>query len=275
MPVAAVLSVAGSDPSGGAGIQADLKTFAAFGVYGAAVITALTAQSSHTVAAVEPIDPEFVGLQLEIVLTDVEFAAIKVGMLGTSGVARRVAAVLRQRRNESIVIDPVLRASAGAALLDAAGIDVLRSALIPLARLITPNAMEAGALLGRAAPRSVDEMHDAARDLLELGPEWALVTGGHVDTGDECVDVLCGKSGATYELRVARATGPGRHGTGCTLSSAIAALLAHGRDMVTACEHAQAYVAVAIGAAHDSTIGLEPGPLIHVLYSPFMAGPSV
>jgi hydroxymethylpyrimidine/phosphomethylpyrimidine kinase len=274
LSVPAVLSVAGSDPSGGAGIQADLKTFAAFGVYGAAVITALTAQNSRTVAAVRSVDAEFVRLQLETVLDDIAFSAIKIGMLGTAAVASTVARVFARRGSENIIIDPVLTSSAGPSLLDDAGIAVLREELFPIARLITPNAIEAGALLRRSAPTTVAAMQDAARALLSLGSQAVLVKGGHVDTGDFCIDMLAERNGEMHEMIVPRASGSGRHGTGCTLSSAIASLLAAGHDLVTACEHAQAYMGVAIGLETHSTIGREPGPLLHVPYSPLMAGPS-
>ncbi len=271
----AVLSIAGSDPSGGAGVQADLKTFAAFGVYGGAVITALTAQNGRAFRAVMPIDPLFVAQQLEAVLDDIRFSAVKIGMLGTGAVARRVTDVLREYGNENIVIDPVLTSTTGGALLDADGLSVLRDELIPLARVITPNAIEAGALLGRPAPTTVGEMHEAARDLVALGPAWALVTGGHVDTGAECVDVLAASNGDTTEISAPRSRGPGRHGTGCTLSSAIASLLAQGNDVLAACERAQGYVGLALDASNDFIGAMEPGPLVHVLYSPFSARPPV
>jgi hydroxymethylpyrimidine/phosphomethylpyrimidine kinase len=273
-PATAVLSVAGSDPSGGAGIQADLKTFAAFGVYGAAVITALTAQNSTTVVAVQPVDAAFVGLQLETVLDDIDFAAVKIGMLGSADVALKVAEVLGHRPNENIVIDPVLRSTAGPALLNDDAIVVLRERLFPLARIVTPNAIEAGALLGRSTPTTVPEMRDTALRLLELGSHAVLVKGGHVDTGDVCVDVLVEQDGTVHEMVVPRVGGAGRHGTGCTLSSAIASLLATGSDITTACEHAQAYVGAAMGMESGPAIGRGQRPLFHFPHSPLIAGPS-
>ncbi len=271
----AALSIAGSDPSGGAGIQADLKTFAAFGVYGGAVITALTAQNGRAFHAALPVDAGFVSQQLEAVLDDIAFGAIKIGMLGTAPVARAVASVLRDYSNDHIVIDPVLAASAGGRLLDDDGLTVLRDELFPLARIITPNAIEAGVLLGRPAPATVAEMHDAARDLSALGPAWVLVTGGHVDAGDTCVDVLLERGGESHELRSSRERGPGRHGTGCTHSSAIAAMLAHGERVPVACEQAQAYVGGALIASEEFVSAHEPGPLVHIMYSPFGGRASV
>ncbi|MEO7083697.1 MAG: bifunctional hydroxymethylpyrimidine kinase/phosphomethylpyrimidine kinase, partial [Gemmatimonadaceae bacterium] len=226
-----VLSIAGSDPSGGAGIQADLKTFAAFSVYGTAAITAVTAQNSRAVAGVLPIDAAFVRLQLQTAFDDAEFDAIKIGMLGNADVAAAVADAIASNGNENIVLDPVLMSTSGRSLLEGDGVDVLRERLFPLALLVTPNASEAGVLLDRAAPTSIDEMHQASHDLLALGSRWVLVKGGHVGDGNLSVDVLCGRNGETHELRVPRVVGAGWRGTGCTLSSAIAALVATGHDV--------------------------------------------
>ncbi len=262
-----VLAVAGSDPSGGAGVQADLKTFAAFGVYGGAVITALTAQNTIGIAGVNPVDASFVALQLQTVVSDMALDAVKVGMLGSASVVRSVAAVFRACSVANIVVDPVLRASTGSSLLGADGVVALREELLPLAHVITPNAAEAGVLLSRAAPASLRDMHDAARALRKFGSAYVLVTGGHVATGADCVDVLCDQHGITHELRSIRIGDASRHGTGCTLSSAIAALLALGRDVAAACEEAQAYVGAAIVAAGDLAVGHGAGPLHHIPFS--------
>ncbi len=247
-----VLSIAGFDPSGGAGVLADVKTFAANGVDGCAVVTAVTAQNARTVTRVEPVAPDLIRAQLDAVLAERPIAAVKIGMLGTAGVARAVAAVLRESMLPNIVVDPVIRASTGAALLDDEGIGVLRAELLPLANGITPNATEAGILLGRAAPATVREMRDTANALRALGPAWVLVTGGHVEAGDDCVDVLCGP-GTDRELRVARVASAGMHGTGCRLSSAIAARLALGEGVIDACAAAQRQVAAAM-MHHEQTL---------------------
>ncbi|HEX3867458.1 MAG TPA: bifunctional hydroxymethylpyrimidine kinase/phosphomethylpyrimidine kinase [Gemmatimonadaceae bacterium] len=270
-----VLSIAGSDPSGGAGVQADLKTFAAFDVYGAAAITAITAQNTRAVAAVWPADPSVVAQQIDSVLSDISFDAIKIGMLATAEIVRAVATALGAYRPAAgrdatpyIVVDPVLRSSTGAALVNDRGVAALRDELLPLAFIITPNIEETGVLLGRTPPRSRAAMYAAAEDLLALGCQWALVTGGHVPAVHECVDVLAGADGHTREIRTTRVPGPDRHGTGCTLSSAIAALLALGHDVPDACEDAQAYVAAAITAAGTLGVGHGAGPLRHVAFSP-------
>jgi hydroxymethylpyrimidine/phosphomethylpyrimidine kinase len=255
-----VLSIAGSDPSGGAGIQADLKTFAALGVYGCAVITALTAQNTVELSAVLPIPLEFLRLQLEAVFTDIQVDAVKIGMLGSADAVRAVAAVLRVYRPAFVVLDPVLRASTGACLLDPDALDALRDELLPLVTVVTPNADEAGALLGIAAPRSVAEAREAARLLTELGVGAALVTGGHLaDTGFS-VDVLH-DGRVVRESCVQRVSSAGTHGTGCTLSSAVAALLALGYGLPQACEEGQRFVAESIARGGELQVGRGVGPV--------------
>lgn len=245
-----VLSIAGSDPSGGAGIQADLKTFAAFGVDGCAAIAALTAQNEHGVTGILQVPADFLTAQVTAVLADREIDAVKVGMLGTAANVRAVADTLRHAGVQNVVVDPVLRASSGASLLDDEGSSVLRDELLALATVLTPNTLEAGALLGMAPPASLGELHTAARALRALGAEWVLVTGGHVDEGGhECVDILAG-SDDTIELRAQRVPGPGIHGSGCRLSSAIASLLARGASVPDACAQAQRFVARAIANAN-------------------------
>ncbi len=252
--VRAVLSIAGSDPSGGAGIQADLKTFAAFGVDGCAAIAALTAQNERGVSSILDVPAEFVAAQIAAVCDDREIDAVKVGMLGTAANVRAVAQSLRRFDARNIVVDPVLRATSGAALLDETGMEALRAELVPLATVLTPNASEAGALLATTAPSTVAEMHEAARALHVHGARWILITGGHVDTEtSECVDVLFG-DGEAVELRTPRVPGAGMHGSGCRLSSAIAALLAAGLSVPDACAHAQRFVARAIAAANADSL---------------------
>jgi hydroxymethylpyrimidine/phosphomethylpyrimidine kinase len=253
-----VLSIAGSDPSGGAGVQGDLKTFAALGVWGCAVPTALTAQSTVGVFDMWPVPPEAIARQLDVLLDDVDVAAIKIGMLGTAGAVRAVTGVIRRYAPRHVVLDPVLRASAGgvagAALLDADGLAALRDELLPLVDLVTPNAAEAGALLGAAVPRDVNDATRIAQGLLALGARAVLVTGGHLDDPAACTDVLADGGGVRL-LRGPRVPGAGAHGTGCALSSAIAALLARGRTLPDACAEAQAFVAHGIRAASALRVG--------------------
>lgn len=193
-------------------------------------------------------EAEFVARQVEAVFDDLEIRSVKTGMLGTSAVARAVARVLRAAAAPNIIVDPVLRATSGARLVDDDGIGTIRIELLPIATIVTPNAAEAGALLGTPPPASIAQMRDAASALRDLGPRWVLVTGGHVDAGDDCVDVLAGEDGIR-ELRVPRVLAASTHGTGCTLSSAIAALLTLGHDVPDACARAQRFVAAAISVS--------------------------
>jgi hydroxymethylpyrimidine/phosphomethylpyrimidine kinase len=242
-PVA--LTIAGSDPSGGAGIQADLKTFSAFGVWGASVLTALTAQNTREVQAVAEVEPGFVARQLDAVLADLDVRAAKTGMLHRAAVVVAVADVLDARRVPHLVIDPVVRSTSGTPLLEPSGVDVLRDRLLPLATLVTPNLDEAEALTGRAV-RSPHAMADAARALVDLGARAALVTGGHL--GGDPVDVLYdGRD--VRELRAARIAGEARHGTGCALSAAITAGLARGVALDDAIATAKDWVTRAIARA--------------------------
>ena len=243
-----VLSIAGSDPSGGAGVQADLRTFAALGVDAGAVIAVLTAQNAREVLGVLAVPADFITLQLDAVFAEGDIAAVKVGMLGDAPAVQAVAAALRVHRPRSVVVDPVLRSTSGTVLLAPPAVEVLRRELLSLATVVTPNAAEAGALLERATPATVREMREAADALCALGVSWVLVTGGHVAAGADCVDVLAGTSGI-HELRTPRIPGADRHGTGCVLSSAIAAFLARGWDVPCACAAAQGFVAAMLAAA--------------------------
>jgi hydroxymethylpyrimidine/phosphomethylpyrimidine kinase len=266
MGVPNVLSIAGSDPSGGAGIQADLKTFAALGVYGCAIPAMLTAQGPGRVTGTCPVTPDFVALQLATLLDDMEVHAVKVGALGTEAVAMVVTSALRDRRTRNIVVDPVTHASIGVTLLEDSGARVVRDELCSIATVVTPNTIEANALLGSPdqPPATTLEMAAAARAIKQrFGPAWVLVTGGHLDSADECVDVLT-DGDVLYEFCAPRIAGPPTHGTGCTLSSAIAAFLALGCDVPEACLNAQQYVAAAIAAASELTMGSGPTPLHHI-----------
>ncbi len=240
-----VLSIAGSDPSGGAGIQADLRTLAAIGVFGTAAPVVLTAQNTTGVFAVHAVPAEFVRRQLDAVFSDVDVAAVKVGMLGTPKIVRAVAGALRAHRPRFVVVDPVLRASTGGRLSQRHLARALEDELAPLATVVTPNAAEAGALLGwRRAPHDLESAGRAAAELVARGWRAALVTGGHMDDVRRSVDVLAAGS-RTHQSSVPRVAGTA-HGTGCTLSSAIAAYLALGRGLRPACAEAQRFVARAI-----------------------------
>ncbi len=236
-----VLLIAGSDPSAGAGIQQDLKVATLLGVYGLTVITAITAQNSLGVQRWEPVAADLVAAQLTAICSDVQVAAVKIGMLATAEIVREVAGALRQIR-APIVVDPVLAASDGSALLEETGLQVFREELLPLATVLTPNLIEAGRLLGREIA-DVDAMAAAARELLRLGPQAVLVKGGHL--AGPPVDVLAYGS-EVYQLPGERLASPHTHGTGCTLASALAAHLAQGRTLPEAVNQARALVAEAI-----------------------------
>ena len=256
MPVA--LTIAGSDSSGGAGLQADLLTFATFGVDGASVVTAVTAQNTTGVRAIEPVAPDVVAAQLDAVLDDLDVRAAKTGMLHRAAVVEVVAARLRARPVPALVVDPVSVSTSGALLLEPAALDVLRRSLLPLATLVTPNLHEAEALTGRPVP-DVAAMHEAAHALVGLGARAALVTGGHLP-GD-AVDVLY--DGTTVrELPAARIATRHTHGTGCALSAAITACLARGDALVAAVETAKRHVAQALATAPG--LGRGAGPIDHL-----------
>jgi hydroxymethylpyrimidine kinase/phosphomethylpyrimidine kinase len=244
-PVA--LTIAGSDPSGGAGIQADLKTFMTFGVYGTAVVAALTVQDTRGVHGVAAVDPALVAEQLEAVLADLPVGGAKTGMLLRSAVVEVVAARLAARPPGALVVDPVLVATSGAPLLDDDAIAVLRTRLLPLATLVTPNLHEAAVLTGRRVADRQD-VRDVARALVDLGARAALVTGGHLD-GD-ATDVL--HDGTTvHTLSAPRVPGPPPHGTGCALSAAVTAELAAGRSLEVAVETAKRWVGRAIASGRS------------------------
>ncbi len=258
---AIALTIAGSDSSGGAGIQADLKTFSALGVYGASVITALTAQNTLGVEAVHVVPADFVRKQIEAVARDLEVGAVKIGMLATSAIIEAVAEGLKAFGRIPVVLDPVMVAASGDALLDEDAVATLRSVLVPCATLITPNLSEAAKLLGAVAAKTESEMAEQAKELRRLGARAVLIKGGHAE-GAEAVDLLCDDEG---ELRLAapRMATSNTHGTGSTLSSAITAELAKGAPLREAVTSAKAYVTGAIGAADDLQIGKGRGPVHH------------
>jgi hydroxymethylpyrimidine/phosphomethylpyrimidine kinase len=256
-----VLSIAGSDPSGGAGIQADLKAFSARGVYGMAVVTALTAQNTQGVSGVHLVPPQFVADQINAVFADVRVDAVKIGMIANAGIAEAVAAALADHRDIPIVIDPVMIAKGGAALLAPEAVDVLTRRLLPLATLLTPNLPEAAALLHQPVAANRAEMATQAEHLRALGPAAVLVKGGHLDS-DESPDVLATADGLHW-FEARRVPTKNTHGTGCTLSSALAAELAKGVSVREAVAIAKEYLAGAVAAAGSLTVGSGHGPVQH------------
>jgi hydroxymethylpyrimidine/phosphomethylpyrimidine kinase len=258
-PVA--LTIAGSDSSGGAGIQADLKTFAALSVYGASAITALTAQNTRGVSAIHPVPPEFVTAQLDAVFADLAIGAVKTGMLGGRATIEAIAAAFRRWSPPFVVIDPLMVATSGERLLPADAVDTLRTKLIPLAAIITPNLPEAAVLLSEPLAASDAAIESQGRRLLSLGCSHVLIKGGH-GHGSESIDYLISAS-ATVPLASRRLATQNTHGTGCSLSSAITAGLAKGEDMETAVRNAKSFITDAIAAAARFAVGGGRGPVHH------------
>ena len=260
--IANVLTIAGSDSGGGAGIQADLKTFSALGTYGASVIAALTAQNTRAVTAIHDVPPAFVTAQLDAVFDDIALAAVKIGMLSRPEIIEAVADGLRRHGARNIVLDPVMVAKSGDRLLRQEAIAALKERLLPLATVITPNLPEAAVLLDLEEARDEAGMIDAAARLRELGPRAVLLKGGHLAKDAESIDVL--DDGAEpLTLAAPRIATGNTHGTGCTLSAAIAALLARGLPLRAAVREAKAYVTAAIRAADRLNVGHGHGPVHH------------
>lgn len=259
------LTLAGSDSSGGAGIQADLKTFSAFDVYGAAVLTALTAQNTRGVTAVLAIPPDFIAKQIAAVAEDLAVASVKTGMLGDTQTVDAVVAALKRHRLGPLVVDPVMVATSGDVLLAPDAVEAVRSRLLPLADIVTPNLLEAAHLTGSKAATSVDDMRRQGEVLLDLGAKAVLVKGGH--SGGEATDVLVRPEGmSTYTAP--RIDTRHTHGTGCTLSAAIAACLARGLELDDAISSAKTYVWHALQAGRALGVGSGNGPLDHLVHSP-------
>lgn len=258
---ARVLSIAGSDSGGGAGIQADLKTFAALGCYGMTAITAITAQNTQGVRGIHGIPPEMLRAQIDAVVEDIGVDAVKIGMLATPEVVRVVADAIRRHQLPHVVLDPVMVATSGDRLIAPETASVLVRELFPLAAVITPNLDEAALLLGREIA-GIGALEEAAQALLDLGAQAVLLKGGHLP-GDWVVDVLALRDGARRRLESARIATPNGHGTGCTLSSAIAAHLALGYALPEAVEKARAYILGAIAAGAAVRTGRGHGPLNH------------
>ena len=260
MSIANVLSIAGSDPSGGAGIQADLKTFSALKTYGMAVISGLTAQNTQGVQAIENPSADFVDAQLRSILDDVRVDAVKIGMLGSAEVIERVARRLRDQYAGPVILDPVMIAKSGHALLPADAVSSLQEHLLPLATLVTPNLPEADALTGgRTTTR--EQMAEAAQSMLALGPHAVLLKGGHLE-GAHSPDLWMSRDGSAW-LEGPRIASKNTHGTGCTLSSAIAAYMGRGCSIRDACERGKAYVTKAIAQSETLSVGQGIGPVHH------------
>jgi hydroxymethylpyrimidine/phosphomethylpyrimidine kinase len=260
MSVPIALTIAGSDSGAGAGIQADLKTFAAFGVYGASVVTAVTAQNTKGVFAIHEIPAQSIAAQIDAVFSDLDVATVKIGMLGSAAAIDAVAAGLHRHRARNVVLDTVMVASSGEKLLPDDALDALR-ALIARARVVTPNLPEAAALLGESQARDENIMYAQAQKLLALGAGAVLIKGGH-GSGLESVDLLI-EDGSRTRFAMPRIQTRNSHGTGCTLASAIAAGLAKNLALVDAVREAKAYVSAAIKAADRLEIGSGSGPLHH------------
>lgn len=256
------LTIAGSDSSGGAGIQADLKTFGAFGVYGASVITALTAQNTIGVQAVYAVPPEFVAEQLSSVLGDLDVRAIKTGMLANAANILAVAAKLHQHEALRLVVDPVMIATTGAILLEPDAVNAMCEQLFPRADIVTPNLDEAAQLLLTAPAESPDDMVDQARAIAGRGARAVLLKGGHSDAS-EAADVLVSAGEVTW-FSVPRIATTNTHGTGCTLAAAITAGLARGADLPRAVSEAKQYLTKAIEAGRDLGVGAGHGPVDHL-----------
>jgi hydroxymethylpyrimidine/phosphomethylpyrimidine kinase len=258
-----VLTIAGSDSSGGAGVQADLRTFAAHGVHGASAFAALTAQNTVGVQGIHAVPAEFVIAQITSVLDDLDVAAVKTGMLATAGSIRAVAQLARSGRLPNLVVDPVMVASTGATLLQPDAERAYVGELIPAARVITPNRSEAAVLVGRdlAAPAEVEV---AARQLAATGPELVVVTGGAEPDGPDAVDLVVGSDGSVTELRAPRVSTGNDHGTGCSFASATAARLALGDQPLDALRAAKRFVHRGLLGGAPWRLGAGRGPIDHM-----------
>lgn len=257
------LTIAGSDSGGGAGIQADLKSFSALGVYGASVITAITAQNTRTVAAIQEVTPAMVAAQIDAVFGDLDIRAVKIGMLGGVDVITTVVGRLRQFRQTQdfpIVLDPVMVAKSGDALLPDDAVAALQEQLLPLATVLTPNLPEAARLLQAAPAESLEEMRQQGHALRTFGPAQVLMKGGHADA-ETCTDLLIGPDPLT--LSAPRQPTRNTHGTGCSLSSGIAAGLAQGLSVPQAVTRAHGWLQGAIARADALDVGLGHGPVHH------------
>jgi len=260
-----VLTIAGFDPSSGAGVTADIKTIAAHGCYGIACITALTVQSTSGVRRVEPVSPDLVSETLRELASDIEIGAVHIGMLGSAKVARAVVEFLSRRKLPNVVLDPILKSSSGAALVDSVGARLLVEKLVPLATVVTPNVDEASALSGLAVT-SLEQMREAATRLHSLGANAVVVTGGHLEKAIDLLSFTSRRGIEQETFKSERQRSNSTHGTGCAFATAMACHLAQGRGLPEAVLLAKAYVTAAISNAHPMGRGVGP---VHHLYRMF------
>lgn len=258
------LAIGGSDPSGGAGIQADLKTFSALGCYGMSVITALTAQNTTGVRGIFEVSPEFVELQLNAIFEDIEVDAVKIGMLHSPAIIETVARCLDNHPVKKLVVDPVMFAKGGDRLIKDDAIESLRERLIPKATVLTPNLPEVGELLRRSI-KTRDHMEESAHTLLSLGPQCVVIKGGHIDFGgsDDFMAFLSGNEIEDHWFYSRREVTSNLHGTGCTFASAVTSFLAKGLDLKKAVKSAKEYIAGAVKAGGEYSLGNGHGPVSH------------
>lgn len=259
--VANVLSIAGTDPSGGAGLPADIKTFSALGTYGMGVVTAVVAQNTQGVRGFQPLDPDFVGQQLDAVMDDVRVDAVKIGMVANAGIVRALAERIDRYSISNVVLDPVMAAKSGDTLLAADAITAVREELVPRATIITPNLPEAELLLDCTPAWTHEQMGERAVELHALGPSWVLLKGGHM-AGADSVDFLYGANETPQRLAAPRIDTHNDHGTGCTLSSAIAALLPS-LSVPDATARAKHYLSQSLAASSTLNVGHGHGPVHH------------
>ncbi|MDQ2165458.1 MULTISPECIES: bifunctional hydroxymethylpyrimidine kinase/phosphomethylpyrimidine kinase [Vibrio] len=257
-----VLTIAGSDSGGGAGIQADIKAISATGSFACSVITAITSQNTQGVSAIFPIPLDHIENQLDAVFSDLKIVAVKIGMLADAGIIKIVAKKMQQYQPKSLVIDPVMVATSGDLLLEQSAISTLKETLIPLADIITPNLFEGAVLTGKPVPQSEAEMNDMVADLRALGAKAVLLKGGHLEHAENSNDLLIMKYSSEL-LSAKRFPTPNTHGTGCTLSSAIASYLAQGNNLHKSVYLAKQYISQAIGYADELDVGQGRGPVHH------------
>ncbi len=256
-----VLTIAGSDSGGGAGIQADIKTISACGCYAASVITAVTAQNTVGVSAVHPIPVEVIEAQIDAVMSDIGADAIKIGMLHSTEVIAAIARAIDRYKPSSVVVDPVMVATSGDRLIEESAVEMLRSELIPRATIITPNIPEAEVLLGRSIT-SEKEMVEAAKELTLGGAISVMLKAGHMN-GDMLTDIFVGRDGVVHKLTASRVETQNTHGTGCTLSSAMAAIMTQCHDPFTAAKAAKEFLLSALVSGAEFEIGAGHGPVDH------------
>lgn len=257
-----VLTIAGSDSGGGAGIQADIKAISATGAYAASVITAITSQNTLGVTDILPIPLEHIESQLDAVFGDLNIVAVKIGMLADSDIIHLVADKLRQYRPQFIVLDPVMVATSGDLLLKQSAISSLKECLLPIADIITPNLPEAAALTGLDEPSNADEINDMVLSLRQLGTSAVLLKGGHLEQSSYSDDLLITQN-EIHQLSAERIDTINTHGTGCTLSSAIASFLAQGYNLQQSVSHAKQYITQTIASADKLSVGQGRGPVDH------------